>query len=173
MTGIPGEKLPPAELPPPGGALATLVVRRFLRHSPPEVWTALTDPDQVRQWFLTEAKVDGRIGGTIEMTTGSFRVQATGRVLSWEPPRLYEYEWNVAPRPSLPEGERSIVRWELRPVEGGTQLTLTHSHLTRSTADVFGAGMEAFLDRLEAQLDGRPLPDWEERLRDIRGAKAR
>ena len=138
-------------------------------HHPPEVvWKAITDPNEVRQWFLTEAKVEGRVGGPIEMTTGSYRMHATGRLLSWDPPHLYEYEWNVAPRPSLPEGEESIVRWELRPAEGGTLLTVTHRNLTKRTAGVFREGMEAFLDRLEAQLDGLPLPDWDARLREIR-----
>jgi uncharacterized protein YndB with AHSA1/START domain len=153
--------------------LATLVVRRLVRHPPGVVWTAITDPDAVRRWFLTEVKVDQRVGGTIELTTGSYHVHATGRVLSWDPPRLYEYEWNVAPRPSLPDGERSIVRWELRPTEGGTLLTVTHIDLTERTAAVFGAGLDAFLDRLGAQLEGRPLPDWEQRLREIREVDSR
>lgn len=155
-------------VPHPGG-LATLVLKRFVNYSPEIVWKAITDPDEIRQWFLTEAQVDGRVGGRVEMTTGRFRVHATGQVLSWDPPRVYEYEWNVEPNPNLPEGERSIVRWELRPEEGGTLLTLTCSDLTQRTAQGYHAGLQAFLDRLEAQLDGRPLPDWEARVRELRG----
>jgi uncharacterized protein YndB with AHSA1/START domain len=170
MTKVPHRQRPRSHVVPVQRALATLVVRRFVHHAPTVVWRALTDPTEVRQWFLTEAKVDGREGGRIDLTTGSYRMHATGRVLSWDPPRVYEYEWNVAPRPSLPEGERSVVRWELRPTEGGTLLTLTHRNLTERTAGVFRLGMEAFLDRLEAQLDGLPLPDWDARLRELRGS---
>jgi uncharacterized protein YndB with AHSA1/START domain len=169
VTAIPEGAGNGSVLVPDRSGLATLVVRRFLRHPPNVVWRAITDPDEVRKWFLTELDLEARPGGRIETTTGNFRVHSTGRVLAWDPPRVYEYEWNVTPSPSLPEGEITVVRWELSPADGGTLLTVTHRGLTRRTAGVFGEGMEAFLDRLEAQLDGRPLPDWETRLREIRG----
>ncbi|MCI4336568.1 MAG: SRPBCC domain-containing protein [Thermoplasmata archaeon] len=168
MTELPGGSPPRSRVVLEDRALATLIVERVLRHPPSVVWKAITDPSEVRQWFLTELSGDTRVGREIEMTTGSYHMRATGRVLAWDPPKLYEYEWNVEPRPSLPEGERSVVRWELRTAEGGTLLTLTHRNLTRRTAEVFREGMEAFLDRLEAQLEGRPLPDWDTRLREIR-----
>jgi uncharacterized protein YndB with AHSA1/START domain len=170
MTAIPEGDRPRSTHRVDHGARATLVVRRFVRHPPNVVWEAITNPDEVRQWFLTEAKVDGRVGGRVEMTTGSYRVHATGPVLSWDPPNLYEYGWNVPPGPTLPEGEKCVVRWELRAAQGGTLITLTYRDLTRRTAGVYRAGLEAFLDRLEAQLDGRPLPDWETRIRELRGS---
>jgi hypothetical protein len=86
------------------------------------------------------------------------------------PPHRYECEWNVVPRSSFPEGEKSVVRWELCPSQGGTLLTVTHSRVTTRTAEVFRVGLEAFLDRLEAQLEDRPLPDWEARVREHRGS---
>jgi uncharacterized protein YndB with AHSA1/START domain len=86
-------------------------------------------------------------------------VHATGRVLEWNPPQTYAYEWNLAAGPSHPQGETTIVRWELTPTEGGTLLVLTHRKLSRSTAEVFVRGLPVLLDRLSAQLDGTPLPD--------------
>jgi uncharacterized protein YndB with AHSA1/START domain len=149
------------------GETATLSFRRRLAHPPEAVWEALTDPAQLRQWFMTVAKIDGRPGGSVNMVSGPARFEWTGAILAWEPPRLYEYEWNVAPRTELPQGERSIVRWELQPQEGGTLLTLTHSRLTRGTALGFAPGTHAFLDRLEAQLAGQTLPDWMRRYQEV------
>jgi uncharacterized protein YndB with AHSA1/START domain len=151
------------------GERATLVLQRFLRHPPSAVWKAITDPEQMRQWYLTTAVVEGREGGQVDLVTGQGRVHATGRILTWDPPRVYEHEWIVAKEESaLRTGEQTIVRWELSPREGGTFLVLTHRGLTRRTAEVFRHGLPGFLDRLAAQLDGRPLPDWDQAVRESR-----
>jgi uncharacterized protein YndB with AHSA1/START domain len=151
------------------GDRAILVLRRFLRHPPTVVWRAITEPEQIRQWYLTAAVVEGRPSGKVDLVTGGSWVHATGRILTWDPPRVYEHEWNVTKEEStLRVEEQSVVRWELSPREGGTLLVLTHRGLTRKTADVFQHGLPAFLDRLEAQLDGRRLPDWERGVRESR-----
>jgi uncharacterized protein YndB with AHSA1/START domain len=139
---------------------AVLTMERFLRHPPETVWKALTDPEQLRRWFLTEARIEPGRGGSIELTTGPTQVRARGRILAWNPPHVYEYEWNVDPVSGMPHGERSVVRWELTPVPGGTRLVLMHKGLTAPTAETFRHGIPGFLERLSAQLDGRPLPDW-------------
>jgi uncharacterized protein YndB with AHSA1/START domain len=151
------------------GGRATLVLRRFLRHPPSTVWRAITDPEQIRQWFLSTAKIDGRVGGTVEMTLDPVGVRSTGRIVAWEPPRLYAYELTL---PNLPElgatGERNLVRWELTPVEGGTLLVLTQRQLTTKAAEVLKVGLPFFVLRLEAHLDGRPPPDWTSRVEEAR-----
>lgn len=143
------------------GDHVTLVLHRFLRHPPEVVWKAITEPDQLREWYLTTAVVEGRPGGKVDLVTGPSRVHATGRILTWDPPRVYEHEWNVVREGSpFRSGEQSVVRWELSPREGGTLLVLTHRGLTRATAEVFQHGLPGLLERLSAQLDGTPLPDW-------------
>jgi uncharacterized protein YndB with AHSA1/START domain len=154
------------------GTHATLAFRRFLPHAPERVWKALTDPDDLRQWFLTEAEVDHRIGGKIDFVTTSSRIHGTGRILAWEPFQLYEYEWNVEPNSLLPDGERTVVRWELTPSKGGTLLSLTHRNLTARTARIYHGGMGSFLNRLAALLDGTPLPDWGQGIRREPGGDA-
>jgi uncharacterized protein YndB with AHSA1/START domain len=150
------------------GEVATLAFERELPHPPERVWAALTDPEELHRWFMTTATIDGREGGRVEMVSGVARFHWTGRILAWDPPRLYEYEWNADPRPELPRGEQSVVRWELSPTEGGTRLKLTHRRLTRPTALGFAPGTHAFLDRLSAQLDGTKLPDWMGRYAEVK-----
>lgn len=136
---------------------ASITFRRLLRHPVHEVWAAITDPKQIETWFMAKVTREDVRGGRIEMEHPN-GVHAKGRVLEWDPPRAYEYEWNLPPGPNLPDGETSIVRWELKPSEGGTLLVMTHRRLSRPTAEVFVRGFKVFLDRLSAHLDGRPLP---------------
>ena len=136
---------------------ARVAFQRLLRHPIEEVWAAITDPEQLEVWFMAKVKSETATG-TLDMHHIS-GVHAAGRVLEWSPPRVYEYEWNVESGPGLPQGEYSIVRWELTPTKEGTLLVLTHRRLTQSTARVFARGLKVFLDRLAAHLDGAPLPE--------------
>jgi uncharacterized protein YndB with AHSA1/START domain len=138
---------------------ATMVFRRRLSHPPSVVWKAITDPAELSRWHLTDASVEGRVGGVVRLSRPSQNFEVTGKVLTWDPPRVFEHEWKVAPGPFAPSGENSVIRWELTPEGEGTVLVLSHRDLSRKFASVYISGTHAFLDRLEAQLDDRPLPD--------------
>ena len=150
------------------GDYATLTFERRIRHPVERVWEAITEPEHLARWYLTKARIEGREGGSIDYLTGPARVHVTGKILIWEPPRVFEHEWNTGPRKDLPTGEKTIVRWELNPEGDGTLLRFTHRRLTRQTATVFAGGMHGFLDRLENQLDGVPLVDWGTRISEVR-----
>src|SRR5437867_263911 len=95
------------------GDYATLTFERRIRHPVKLVWEAITEPEHLARWYLTKARVEAREGGSIEYLTGPAQVRVTGKILIWEPPRVFEHEWNVEPRKDLPTGEKTIVRWEL------------------------------------------------------------
>ena len=149
------------------GAKAILVFRRRLPHPPEAVWKALTDPSELSGWYMTRAAIDGRPGGSIDFVSGPSRLHVTGRILTWDPPRVFEHEWKVAPREELKSGEDAIIRWELLKDGEGTVLHLEHRSLNLETALGFAPGTHAFVDRLEAQLDRRPLPNWQERYQAV------
>lgn len=143
------------------GEFATLVFHRVYPHAIGHVWDAIATPEGLNQWLMcSRAVIDGRVGGRMEMVSGPDGYRSTGSILAWEPPRLFEYEWNVAPRPEMPRGENAVFRYELAPEGQGTRLTVTYRRITRATAGGFLPGLHAFLDRLEAQLAGEILPDW-------------
>ena len=109
------------------GEHATLTFSRVLRHRPEHVWDAIATPDGLRQWLLcSHACIDGRAGGSIEMISGPGRYHSTGAILVWDPPRVLEYEWNVAPTSEMPHGEHAIFRYELRARADGTELLVTY-----------------------------------------------
>ncbi len=143
------------------GEKATLIFRRLLRHPPEVVWKAITDPEEMRQWFHATATIEGRVGGRVDLVQGPYLAHVTGHVRVWEPPRLLEFDVHVAPQERLPEAIDGVIRWELFPRAGGTLLVLTFRGLSKPVATLFAGGLKGFLARLEAQLDGHPLPGWE------------
>lgn len=149
------------------GDKATLVFTRRLAHPPERVWKALTDPSELSGWYMTRATVDGRQGGTVDFVSGPSRLHVTGLILNWDPPRVFEHEWKVEPNEALPNGENTVIRWELQRDGNATILKLEHRMLNRQTALGFAPGTHSFLDRLEAQLDGRPVPNWQERYQAV------
>ena len=150
------------------GEYATLTFSRRVGHPPEDVWSAITDPEQLKSWYMTRAIIANGKGGSIDFVSGPSKFHVTGRILRWDPPRLLEHEWNVEPRPELPTGEKSVVRWELARDGDGTRITLVHQRLTRRTATGFAPGIHAFLDRLTSQLGGEPIPDWISRVEAVR-----
>ncbi len=143
------------------GDHATIIFERLLHHAPELVWDAITDPTELKEWLMcSSAKIDGRTGGSVEMVSGPAQFHVTGKILTWDPPRVYEHEWKVAAVPHMPNGEDAIFRYELVPQGEDTLLTVTYRRLTAATARGFAPGTHVLLDRLEAQLDQVPLPGW-------------
>jgi uncharacterized protein YndB with AHSA1/START domain len=146
------------------GEFSTLTFERIYQHSPMRIWEAIATPAGLSEWLLcSQAVIEGYVGGQVEMVSGPAQYRSTGKILVWDPPRVLEYEWNVAPVPEMPRGENAIFRYELTPSGGCTHLLVTYRRITKQTARGFLPGLHAFLDRLEAQLDGRRLPAWTER----------
>lgn len=160
---------PPGKIEP-NGTQASLLFRRTLAHPPEKVWRALTRPEELEKWFMTSAKVGGGLGGRVEMLGGPAQFLWTGEILTWDPPHVFEYQWNIEPRKELPLGEKTVVRWELRAVEGGTELTMHHINLSMPTAIGFAPGTHAYLDRLEAHLSDAVLPNWTVRYGEVASA---
>jgi uncharacterized protein YndB with AHSA1/START domain len=144
-----------------GKGYATLTFLRAYRHEPQLVWDAISTPEGLRDWLLcSQALIEPWAGGRIELVSGPAQYRSSGLILVWEPPRVLEYEWNVEPVAEMPNGERAIFRYELSWDGSVTRLLVTYRRLTQATAKGFVVGLHALLDRLEAQLDGAPLPDF-------------
>ena len=91
---------------------------------PAEVWEALTDPDQLEEWFANDVDLDAREGGA-----GVFR---------WE-----DGEERHATVVEAEPGERLVLDWDddggeveftLEPVEEGTRLVVRETSPEWSTA---------------------------------------
>ena len=127
---------------------------RFLAHPPERVWDALTNPDDLMQWMAAEQVViEGRVGGRFEIQG---IVNGVGRVLAWEPLKVLQHDFQFVTAGAPKEG--GIITYELQPEGTGTRLTMTFRSRSQALARVFERGQATTFDRLEANLDGKPMP---------------
>ena len=152
------------------GDRATIEFERYFPHPPEKVWGAITENAQLSSWYISRAKINGGDGGSVEFWFGKPNFHVTGSIRVWEPPHIFEHEWNIEPRIELPEGEYSTVRWELSAEKGGTAIKLIHANLTRQTATgmipwlaPLPAG-HVILENLEFFLDEKPVARPDQRM---------
>ena len=152
------------------GEYSFLRFQRILSHPTEIIWKEITDPKQLSEWMNTKAIINGKNGGTIDFVNTISGFHTLGDILTWEPNKVFEHQWHIASNPSLPLGEpNSLIRWELeQDGESDTLLTLTHSYLSKSLSLRFAPGWHAYLDRLEAALDNKELPDWMHRFGQVK-----
>ncbi len=126
----------------------TLVVVRDLRHSPEQVWQALTDPAQLAEWapFDADRSLDA-VGATVKLTTvGAPSPHVTETTVTRaDAPKALEYTWGGFQ-----------MRWELEPSGGGTRLTLW-TNIDRRFIAMGAAGWHVCFDVLDHLLSGTPL----------------
>jgi uncharacterized protein YndB with AHSA1/START domain len=135
-------------------ATETLRFVRVLAHPPERVWEALTSPEDLRQWMpAQQVRIEPHVGGDFEVR-GLFH--GKGRILVWQPPHRFEHEFHLVTSGGTKDA--GVVGYDLQPEGGGTRLTMTFRSLTPPLARLFERGHGATFDRLEAVLDGRPVP---------------
>ena len=126
----------------------TLVLVRQLRHAPDKVWSALTDPDQLREWapFIADRDLGTTGAATLTMIEGDEKMDLAASVTHADPPTVLEYTWGT-----------DVVAWKLEPTGSGTRLTLRHTFADRDSAPGAAAGWHLCLVVLEHLLAGDPI----------------
>lgn len=140
-------------------APAVVRIHRFVSASPDRVFAAWTDPVTVARWLSpsgrAEAELEPRVGGRLRVTMigEGMQIEHTGEYRELVPGRRLVFTWQ-SPYTGL---EPSIVTVDLRPVPGGTALTLVHERLPAGGAESHTGGWAAILDRLEVELGRDPV----------------
>jgi uncharacterized protein YndB with AHSA1/START domain len=139
--------------------MSTLQIVRQFTHEPARVFSALTDPAKMSQWFFcseaggTKVTNDLRPGGkyVVEMPHDGAPVVIHGVYLEVVPPTKLVFTWN-----STRGVKDSTVTFELSPIPEGTKLVVTHE-LPEDKVQEHREGWIACFDNLEAFL-GRETP---------------
>jgi uncharacterized protein YndB with AHSA1/START domain len=121
---------------------------RTLRHPREQVWRAISEPEHLAHWFPTTIEGERAAGAALRFAFPADEAPPfAGEMLVYEPPTLMELRWGP-----------DILRLELRPVDGGTELTLLDTLAEHGKAARDGAGWHVCLDSLQAHLAGGPNP---------------
>ena len=101
------------------------VERELVLEAPAEeVWEALTEPEQLEDWFATEVELEPRPGGRGVFRWGNGEERSVS-VEEVEPERLLTLRW---------EDDGGEVVFTLEPVPEGTRLVVVESSPEWSTA---------------------------------------
>ena len=117
---------------------------RILGHPQTKVWRAVTEPEQLTQWFPSTIEGDRAAGAPLRFAfPNDLADPIGGEMLAYDPESLIEFRWGP-----------DVVRIELRPLAEGTELTLLDTLEEHGKAARDGAGWHTCLDALEAALAG-------------------
>jgi uncharacterized protein YndB with AHSA1/START domain len=124
-----------------------------------EVWSAITTPDVIREWFFgVETETDWQVGSSLTHR-GEYRgrpYEDKGEIVAIEPPRLLVHtHWSdVSGTPDQPESYQEV-RWALTPSNGSTILTVSERNLPSDEAKtVSQQSWETVLANLKQLLEG-------------------
>lgn len=134
--------------------LPSLTIVRRIKASPARVWAAITQPEQMMQWWgpdagptlnvVADVRPGGRFSVVFRLINGDEH-NPTGTYREVVPEKKLVFTWDL---PGDPEPV-SLVTFRLEPVDGGTELTLTHERLPdEETRQSHELGWSGFLDKL-------------------------
>jgi uncharacterized protein YndB with AHSA1/START domain len=108
-------------------AQSTFVYVIFIRTTPEKLWSALTDPAQMREyWFGMHIESEWKKGAEWQMLFPDGRIGDTGEILEFDRPKRMRLKWRNEFRPELKAEGVSLCTMELEPVGATVRLTITH-----------------------------------------------
>jgi len=134
--------------------LPSVTIVRRIKASPAKVWAAITQPDQMIQWWgpdagptlsaVADVRPGGRFSVVFRLLNGDEH-NPTGIYQEVIPERKLAFTWDL---PGSQEPE-SLVTFLLKPIDGGTELTLLHEHLPdEGERESHEQGWSGLLDKL-------------------------
>jgi uncharacterized protein YndB with AHSA1/START domain len=113
----------------------SVIIERTYPASIDRVWSALTDPAKMKQWYFPMMKDFKPVPGfetqfVVEMDDKKY--PHIWKVVEVIPPAKISYEWKFGGYPG-----NSLLTWELFETPEGTRVVLTHEHLETFQGDKY------------------------------------
>ena len=131
--------------------MAAIVKELTIAAAPGTVFNALTQQDEIVQWWANEAQVQPEVG-----SLGEFRFRPPAGVLQFEVTELdQDKKVSWISRQGPPSWVGTSVTWQLEPVHNGTRLLFTHDGFaqvdeayqqTRGNWEYFLASLKSYLE---------------------------
>ncbi|HXQ14061.1 MAG TPA: SRPBCC domain-containing protein [Caulobacteraceae bacterium] len=149
--------------------MTSLTLVRRIAARPSIVFEALTTAEGIAAWWgpdelpVLSAELDARVGGAYRVrfqTLDGQEHEAFGEYLEVDPPRRVAMSWNYAFGGEPAEaGRTSRIEFDVRPIDGGAELTLTHTRLADEASRASHArGWTGSLAKLVGRLGALTAP---------------
>lgn len=109
-------------------AKSSFVYATYIRTTPERLWSALTDAEQMKEYWLgMHLKTNWKAGAEWQMLFPDGRVADTGEILELDPPRRIVLRWRNEFRPELKAEGFALCTMDLEAVGAAVKLTITHT----------------------------------------------
>jgi len=106
---------------------SSFVYVTFIRTTPEQLWSALTDPVLVKKYWLgVHQETDWKVGSPWRLVFEDGRVADTGEIVELDPLKRIVINWRNEFRPELKEEGVARCTIELEPLDGAVKLTIAH-----------------------------------------------
>ena len=117
---------------------------KIIEGSPKVVFSALTEPEKLAEWFQDDADLDVRVGGQIRLVTLKEKhpewnldrdYYMEGTIMEIVPNKRLSYSWKFKDTPNFPE---TLVTWELEQINPNkTLVKLSHVGFLEKKRETF------------------------------------
>ena len=109
-------------------AESSFVYVTFIRTTPERVWSALTDVNQMKDyWFGMQINSEWKKGAPWQMVFPDGRVADSGEILEVERPKRIQLKWRNEFRPELKAEGFALCTIEIEPYGDAVRLSIAHS----------------------------------------------
>jgi uncharacterized protein YndB with AHSA1/START domain len=128
----------------------------YIRTTPQQLWTALTDPEWMKQyWFGMHCESDFTKGSSWKLVGETGEVWDAGEILESDPPRRLVIRWTHQKKPELKAEGPSICTMEITPEADAVKLSITHGveHADSKLVEAVSGGWPKILSNLKSLLE--------------------
>ena len=137
-------------------ARSTFVYATYIRTTPEQLWSALTDPEFMKQyWFGMHCKSSFTTGSSWQLVGENGDVRDAGEIVEAVPPQRLVIRWEHQMRPELKAEGPSMCTMDLAPTGPAVRLTITHSveHEGSKLVEAVSGGWPKILSNLKSLLE--------------------
>jgi uncharacterized protein YndB with AHSA1/START domain len=128
----------------------------FIRTTPEKLWSALTDPEQMKDYWLgMHMKTEWKIGADWQLLFPDGRVADTGEIIEFDKPRRIVLKWRNEFVPELKAEGYTRCAIDLEPADKVVKLTITHT-IERADSEFIrkvSGGWPKILSNLKSMLE--------------------
>jgi uncharacterized protein YndB with AHSA1/START domain len=128
----------------------------YIRTTPQKLWTALTDPEWMKQyWFGMHCESDFKKGSSWKLVGETGDVWDAGEILEADPPRKLVIRWTHQEKPELKAEGPSICTMEISPEADAVKLSIVHGveHEHSKLVEAVSGGWPKILSNLKSLLE--------------------